>query len=118
MSPLFARIAIPAVLMLVLWLLAATVKSRTVKDELGFTLAFVEAVKQRWPGARVDVQAPLHLQVEMQRRHQPDQISLSDAYVQYRAEPARLGDLVEEHLHSLEQARHASHERARVSPPA
>ena len=108
MSAMIARIAIPAVLMVVLWLLAATVKARTVKDELGFTHEFVAAVKQRWPGARVDVHAPLHLQVEVQRSRRPDQVSLSDAYVQYRSEPGRLADLVEEHLHSLDQAREIS----------
>jgi hypothetical protein len=105
MHHMILRVAVSAVLMVVLWLLASTVKSRSVKDELGFTLAFVEAVKQRWPTARVGVQAPLHLEVEVQRSQRPDRVSLSDAYVQYRAEPARLSDLVEEHLHSLEQAR-------------
>jgi hypothetical protein len=109
MSAMVARLAIPAVLMVVLWLLAATVKARSVKDELGFTQVFVAAVKQRWPGARVDVHAPLHVQVEVQRSRQPDLVSLSDAYVQYRSEPGRLDDLVEEHLHSLDQAREMSH---------
>jgi hypothetical protein len=108
MSALIARMAIPAVLVALLWLLAATVKARAVKDELGFTQVFVAAVKQRWPGARVDVHAPLHLQVEVQRSRQPDLVSLSDAYVQYRSEPGRLADLVEEHLHSLDQAREIS----------
>jgi hypothetical protein len=107
MNPLTLRIGITAIVMLVLWLLASTIKARSVKDELGFTLAFVEAVKQRWPAARVDVHAPLHLQVEVQRSQSPDQVSLSDAYVQYRAEPGRLTDLVQEHLHSLELTRTA-----------
>ena len=107
MNPLTLRIGITAIVMLVLWLLASSIKARSVKDELGFTLVFVEAVKQRWPAARVDVQAPLHLQVEVLRSQQPDQVSLSDAYVQYRAEPGRLSDLVHEHLHSLEQTRAA-----------
>ena len=106
MSPMTARIAGSALALLVCWLLASAFKARAVKDELGFTLVFVEAVKQRWPTARVDVHAPLHLQVEVQRMQPPDQVSLSDAYVQYRAEPGRLADLVEEHMHSLEQARH------------
>ena len=104
---MFVRIAVPAVLLLLAWLLAASVKARSLKDEMDFTHAFVEAVKQRWPQARVDVQAPLHLQVEVLRSQQPDQVSLSDAYVQYRAEPGRLSDLVHEHLHSLEQTRAA-----------
>ena len=107
-NPVAARIAIPAIVLLLLWLLAAAVKARAVMDEMGFTHAFVEAVKQRWPAARVDVQAPLHLQVEVQRTQQADQVSLSDAYVQYRAEPGRLDDLVEEHLLSLERARAAA----------
>ena len=106
MSPMTARIAGSALALLVCWLLASAFKARAVKDELGFTLVFVEAVKQRWPTARVDVHAPLHLQVEVQRTQPPDQVSLSDAYVQYRAEPGRLADLVEEHMHWLEQARH------------
>jgi hypothetical protein len=117
MSAMLARMAIPAVLMVVLWLLAATVKARAVKDELGFTQVFVAAVKQRWPGARVDVHSPpLHLQVEVQRSRQPDQVSLSDAYVQYRSEPGRLADLMEEHLHSLDQAREIAH--GHTPPPA
>jgi hypothetical protein len=115
MSAMIARMAIPAVLMALLWLLAATVKARAVKDELGFTHEFVAAVKQRWPGARVDVHAPLHLQVEVQRSRTPDQVSLSDAYVQYRSEPGRLADLVEEHLHSLDQAREVA--RSHTPPP-
>ena len=108
MNPMVVRIVATAGVMLVLWLAANVVKARTVKDELGFTLAFVEAVKQRWPAARVDVQAPLHLQVEVRRSQAPDQVSLSDAYVQYRAEPARLDDLVQEHVQTLELARKAA----------
>ena len=113
MSPLFARIALPAVAMLVLWLLAATIKARSVKDELGFTAVFVEAVKQRWPGARVDVHAPLHLEVKVPLTREYDLVSLSDAYKQYRTEPGRMADLVEEHLHSLDPGR----QDARIGSP-
>lgn len=116
MTHLIARIAIPAVLMLVLWLLAAAVKARSVKDELDFTAVFVEAVKQRWPGARVDVHAPLHVEVVVPRTRQYDVVSLSDAYKQYRSEPGRMADLVEEHLHALDPARRPS--RGPESPPA
>jgi hypothetical protein len=112
MHPIALRIGITAMVMVLLWLLASSVKARSVKDELGFTLAFVEAVKQRWPSARVDVHAPLHLQVEVQRRLPPDHVSLSDAYVQYRSEPGRLSDLVQEHLHTIEQSRAAGDEQA------
>ena len=105
MTPMTLRIVVTAGAVLALWLAAHTVKGRLVKDELDFTLAFVEAVKQRWPSARVDVHSPLHLQVEMARSRAPEQVVLSDAYMQYRAEPSRLQDLVQEHLHGLEQAR-------------
>jgi hypothetical protein len=116
MTALVARIAVPALLMTLLWVLAAVVKARAVKDELGFTTVFVEAVKQRWPGARVDVHAPLHVEVVVPRTRQYDVVSLSDAYKQYRSEPGRMSDLVEEHLHALDPASRPS--RTPGTPPS
>ena len=112
MNPIIIRLVLPAVLLVVLWLIASAVKARSVKkDELGFTHVFVEAVKHRWPAARVDVQAPL--QLEIRRAKAPDRLSLAEAYAQYRAEPRRLGELVQHHLRLLEQSDVAEAE----SPP-
>ena len=103
MNPIIPRLVVPVVLLLVLWLISSAIKARkTRKDELGFTHVFVEAVKHRWPAARVDVQAPL--QLEIRRARTPDRVSLAEAYVTYRAEPQRLGELVQQQLRLLEVA--------------